>query len=197
VLVSLSLAVGFTFNSLAEPAGMWFERLPSELRQTETKLAVLRKSIKNVQETTKSFGKIAVPDNNVSDTPVLAVRGPNLFFRILDSTQSFIIGLTSYFVLLYLLLAFSKSLGRDAGTLLMNKSYYKAMLTIARQAQARISYYLLVITIINIVLGCAVTLATWSTGLPNPMVWGASAALLNNIPYVVPERKPTFLRQAM
>lgn len=109
-----------------------------------------------------------------------------LYFAKAIFIPIFIIGLTSYFVLLYLLLAFSKSLGRDAGTLLMNKSYYKAMITIARQAQARISYYLLVITLINIVLGCIVTLATWATGLPNPMVWGVSAALLNYIPYVGP-----------
>ena len=57
---------------------------------------------------------------------------------------------------------------------------------VTREARSCISYYLLVITAINIVLGCLVTLAMWAAGMPNPMVWGASAALLNYIPYVGP-----------
>ncbi len=186
VLVSLSVVVATAFNYLAEPAGMWLDRLPSELKQTESKLAIFKKSIENVKETTESLGKIAVVGENPPEAPAVVVRGPNLFDRVLDSTQSFIIGLVSYFVLLYLLLAFGKALGRDVGVWLENKSYYKALITIARKAQKRISYYLLVITLINIALGCFVALATWVTGLPNPMVWGASAALLNYIPYVGP-----------
>ncbi|MGB3222907.1 MAG: AI-2E family transporter [Desulforhopalus sp.] len=186
VLVFLGVVVVSILNYLAEPTTMWFKRLPAEVKQTEMKLSVFKESIENVQETTKSLGKIAAVGGAPTDANAVVMRGPNLFYRVLDSTQSFIIGLTSYVVLLYFLLAFSRDLARDAVTLLMNKGYSKALIRVAREAQSRISYYLFLITVINIVLGCLVTLAAWLTGLPNPTVWGASAALLNYIPYAGP-----------
>lgn len=185
VLIFLSVFAATAVNSLADPASMWFERLPKEMHQVELKLSGFRKSIENVQETTETFGKIAVGDNS-SDTQEVVVRGPNLFYKFLDNTQSLLIALISYVVLLYLLLAFGNSLARDIGNMFKNKSYSRALMIVTREARSCISYYLLVITAINIVLGCLVTLAMWAAGMPNPMVWGASAALLNYIPYVGP-----------
>ena len=50
--------------------------------------------------------------------------------------------------------------------------------------ERRVSRYLLTITIINAGLGCAVTLALWAIGLPEPYVWGIFAFLLNFLPYI-------------
>ncbi len=186
VLAFLIIVIAFAGNFLAEPATMWFKRLPVELRQTETKLSFLKKSIKNVKETTNKVGNIAQVDQAPSKKDMVVVRGPNLFNRILDSTQSVLIGLISYIVLLYFLLTFSADLLRDAGNILHNKQHSLAVIRIARECQRRISYYLLVISLINIVLGCFIALITWVTGLPNPMVWGVSGALLNYIPYFGP-----------
>jgi predicted PurR-regulated permease PerM len=41
-------------------------------------------------------------------------------------------------------------------------------------------------TLINIGLGVAATALTWAIGLPNPLLWGVLAALLNYIPYLGP-----------
>lgn len=67
-----------------------------------------------------------------------------------------------------------------------NKRHSLILISIAREARIQISYYLLVITLINIVLGCLISLVAWATGLPNPLVWGVSGALLNYIPYLGP-----------
>lgn len=186
VLISLFFIIVITGNSLTEPAIMWFKRLPVELKQTEMKLSFLKKSIQNVQETTDKFDEIAEVEPKEKKPPTVVVEGPNLFNRIMDSTQSFLMGLVSYIVLLYFLLTFNTALARDAGKLLENKKYSLALIRIAREAQIRISYYLLVITAINFVLGCLITLATWATDMPNPLVWGAAGALLNYIPYLGP-----------
>ena len=187
-LVLSSLFVGFiiTGDTLSEPAFMWFKRLPIELKQSEMKLSFLKKSIQNVQETTDKVSKIAAVEPSEKKPRTVVVAGPNLFNRIMDSTQSFLVGLISYIVLVYFLLTFSTALAKDAGKLLENKKYSLTLIKIAREAQSRISNYLLVITAINIVLGCLITLATWATGLPNPLVWGATGALLNYIPYLGP-----------
>ncbi len=186
VLVSLFFVIVIAGDTLNEPAIMWFKRLPVELKRTEMKLYFLKKSIKNVQEATNKVGKIAAVEPEEKKSTTVVVEGPNLFNRIMDSTQSFLVGLVSYIVLLYFLLSFSTTLARDAGKLLENRKHSLALIRIAREAQTRISYYLLVITAINIVLGCLITLLTWATGLPNPLVWGAAGALLNYIPYLGP-----------
>ncbi len=186
VLISLIAGIAFAANFLIEPATMWVKRLPVELRQTEMKLSLLKKSIKNVQETTNKFGKIATVDRAPNEKETVVVRGPNLFNRILDSTQSVFIGLGSYIVLLYFLLTFSITIIRDAGHFLQNKQHSLAVVRIARESQARISYYLLVISLINVVLGSCIFLVAWATNLPNPVVWGVSGALLNYIPYFGP-----------
>lgn len=39
-------------------------------------------------------------------------------------------------------------------------------------------------TIVNLCLGVATTILAWAVGLPNPMLWGVLAAVLNYIPYI-------------
>ena len=41
-------------------------------------------------------------------------------------------------------------------------------------------------TLVNIGLGIVATLLAWATGLPNPLLWGVLAAVLNYIPYIGP-----------
>jgi predicted PurR-regulated permease PerM len=41
-------------------------------------------------------------------------------------------------------------------------------------------------TIVNICLGMVTVALTWLVGLPNPLLWGVLAALLNYIPYLGP-----------
>ena len=53
-----------------------------------------------------------------------------------------------------------------------------------RDVEMRVSRYLLTITMVNLVLGGAVTLAMWATGMPSPLLWGALAFVLNYIPFL-------------
>ena len=41
-------------------------------------------------------------------------------------------------------------------------------------------------TLINIGLGIVTAVLTWAVGLPNPLLWGVLAAVLNYIPYIGP-----------
>lgn len=53
-----------------------------------------------------------------------------------------------------------------------------------RDVEQKVSRFLLSITLINMCVGAAVTLAMWAIGMPSPILWGAMAAVLNYIPYV-------------
>ncbi|MCB1444756.1 MAG: AI-2E family transporter [Rhizobiaceae bacterium] len=55
-----------------------------------------------------------------------------------------------------------------------------------RDVEVLISRYLATITVINIGLGIAVTLALWAVGMPSPLLWGVLAILLNFVIYIGP-----------
>ncbi|MBI1348227.1 AI-2E family transporter [bacterium] len=55
---------------------------------------------------------------------------------------------------------------------------------LVHKLEAGISRYLLTITLINIGLGVVVALAMWLLGVPNALLWGLMATLLNFIPFL-------------
>jgi len=57
-------------------------------------------------------------------------------------------------------------------------------MAIARDLEHQISRYLAAITVINAGLGLAIGLALWAVGMPNPLLWGIAAFLLNYLPFL-------------
>ena len=60
----------------------------------------------------------------------------------------------------------------------------KLALRVVYDVEREISHYLLTVTVINAGLGTVTGLGLWALGMPNPLVWGVAAALLNFLPYV-------------
>jgi len=60
----------------------------------------------------------------------------------------------------------------------------KRALRVVYDVEREISHYLLTVAVINVGLGTVIGLGLWGLGMPNPLVWGAVAALLNFLPYV-------------
>ena len=59
-------------------------------------------------------------------------------------------------------------------------------MSIGREVQETISNYLLTVTLINVCLGTAVGAGLYFLGVPNAVLWGLMAALLNYVPYFGP-----------
>ncbi|MGH7358694.1 MAG: AI-2E family transporter, partial [Candidatus Rokuibacteriota bacterium] len=57
---------------------------------------------------------------------------------------------------------------------------------IARDMEEHISKYLVTMTLINVGLGAAVGGAMRLADMPNPVLWGVTAAVLNFVPYLGP-----------
>ena len=60
----------------------------------------------------------------------------------------------------------------------------KRSLRVLADIENEVSRYLLTITAINAGLGLCVGIAMWALGMPDPLIWGIAAALLNYVPYV-------------
>lgn len=186
ILVMVSTLIGLLLNYLAVPAGEWLERIPAEIHQIERKLSPFKESIETVQETTETVEEIASMSAGKEKAPDVVVKGPNIFYTLLDGTQALLINSLSFIVLLYFMLVSGHSLTRKAGLLFRDQNHRANLVKIIRDVQHKMSRYLLLITAINIVLGVVVAVVMWLTGMPTPIVWGASAAFFNFIPYVGP-----------
>lgn len=64
--------------------------------------------------------------------------------------------------------------------------HVKLTLGLLVETDSRLSRYLLTQLAVNVSYGIIVGLALWLVGLPNPLLWGISAALFRYIPYVGP-----------
>lgn len=87
-----------------------------------------------------------------------------------------------------LLVFFFLSYGRDVAAHLVTAtpgfSYRRVALRLIRGIQREFSRYLLTVSVINVCLGLVTAAMLWALGVPNPMLWGGMATLLNFMPYV-------------
>ena len=60
------------------------------------------------------------------------------------------------------------------------------VLRILNEIEENLTRYVKVVSVVNIGVGLAAGLIAFVVGLPNPVLWGVVAALLNFIPYVGP-----------
>ena len=186
----LVIAVFFTIVSLVvsglvQPAAQWANRAPETAEKVREKFQQwfrraerLSRAAAQVQDMTKSTNDSA---------PQVEVKQPTGFMSsMITFTTSFVAGLIETVVLLFFMLA--------AGDMFMNKLVKvlptlhdkKTAVEIARDVQYNLSAFLFTITAINAVLGALVGLAAFLVGLPNPLLWGVLAGLLNFIPYFGP-----------
>ena len=92
--------------------------------------------------------------------------------------------LTIIFVLSLFLLASGTMFYEKIIQSFASLSEKKRALRVVYDVEREISHYLLTVALINASLGVVIALGLWALGMPNPLVWGAAAALLNFLPYV-------------
>lgn len=185
LLGSLSLSV-YGALQLAEPAAAWLSKVPESLQQLERKLRPLQQSVQEVSEATKQVEKMTqTPGDEVTQPTVkVKVERQNLANVLLNTTSGFIAGLFAMLILLYFLLASGNMFLLKLVKVLPRLHDKKVAVTIVQQLEQDISRYLLTVTLINTVLGVATSLAMWALGMPNPVLWGVLAGVLNFIPYI-------------
>ncbi len=192
-LIVLLVTLG-AFSVLAyymyDPVKVWVERFPTEIQKIETKVAELRSSLNDVQKTTEQIDQkitdltgSAIKD---SSTQEVVVKSGSRLYTVMDTTQAFVVGFMSFLLLLYFLMAFGESMIKNLMMTWKDRAHRITFLRITQESQYQISYYLLLITIINIGLGIVTALGMWMIGMPTPLLWGFSATILNYIPYIGP-----------
>jgi predicted PurR-regulated permease PerM len=182
VIVALLGAAGGSVYELSGPAKEWVAKLPGSVREAQNRLAKLRKPVEQVSKTAEQVEQATtVTDSKAQE---VVVKGPTLTQRVFGTTQTIITGLLEVIILLYFLLAAGDLFLQKLIKVLPQLGDKKKAVAIARETEESISTYLATVTLVNLGLGLAVAGVMFLLKMPNPLLWGALAALAEFVPYL-------------
>ncbi|HEY7027019.1 MAG TPA: AI-2E family transporter [Gemmatimonadales bacterium] len=184
VMLVLFGGISLAIWHLSDPVQQWLTKAPESLSDVRAKIRKVTKPVQDVGKAAEQVESATQAAAGGTQTQQVVVRGPSLSQRLFGSTQEFAIGFFEVMVLLYFLLA--------AGDLFLQKlvrvvpefTDKKKAVRIVREAESSVSVYLGTVTLVNLCLGAAVAGAMALVGMPNPLVWGVGAFLLEFVPYL-------------
>lgn len=185
VVLALVGAVAAGGYAIAEPASLWIQKSPQIMRDLEHKLRPIKQKVQEVNKAAQQVEKITAVEQPPRTTAV-QVRGPSVRALVLDSAQQILTGAMVMFFLLYFLLATGESLIDRISQLARTVDGRKSVVCIVNDIERNVSRYLGSITLISCVMGVLTGLLMYALGMPNPVLWGALAAVLNFLPYIGP-----------
>jgi predicted PurR-regulated permease PerM len=183
VLLGLVAALAATSYWLADPVRDWLVKAPATFAKTKEQLQQLRRPVEQVTETAEKVEEATETPKSTGATEVV-VKGPSLSERLFGTTQSIITVTIEVVILLYFLLAAGDLFLQKLIKVLPQLKDKKRAVSIARETEASISAYLFSMTLLNIGEGVVVAAAMALIGVPNAVLWGLLATLLEYIPYV-------------
>jgi predicted PurR-regulated permease PerM len=189
--IGAALVVGLVVVALAGlaaylygPATRWAQMGPGEIRQLENKLRHLARPVQTVRGATDRVAEIASAAAPADSTrAAVMVERPSLA-NLLGTAQLAVATLLSTLMLLYFLLASGDLFLRKLIRVLPGPRDRIVAVEIWRSIQTDIGRYFAAITLINVGLGVATTLAMMALEVPSPALIGTVAAVLNFLPYV-------------
>jgi predicted PurR-regulated permease PerM len=185
VLVAFMAVSAAGIYGLAGPADDWIRGAPRTLAQVDARLRALAAPLLRFKRTADYVEREAtLPDGAAPKVPEVVVRSPQLSTRLFGTTRLLLSGLVETILLLYFLLASGERLLQKIVDSLPSLADKKKAVAIARETEHAIATYLGTITLINLAVGGVTALATWAIGLPNPLLWGALATVLEFVPYL-------------
>jgi predicted PurR-regulated permease PerM len=168
---------------LTDPVTEWVQRAPQISQRVQQKLASLRKPVEAVVKASEQVETITEGASS-PEVQKVVVQQPGLLSIAANNIVSVASTAGVTLVLLLFLLASGTMFYEKMIGILPTFRDKKRALTIAYDVEKEVSQYLLTITFINILFGAYIAAVMAIVGMPNPVLWGVAATLLNYIPYV-------------
>ncbi len=179
ILVLLGTIVGLG-TAVSGPARSWADKLPEGIPRLQEKLSFVREPINTLQrflQQVENFGETEPTKN-----PTGSVPAQSFLTKLFTGTRNFASGFFTTVLFLFFLLVSGDIFLHRLVEILPRFGSKRQVVEIEQQIETDISAYLVTITIMNAVVGIAVALAMWLTGVGDPVLWGAVAFLLNYVP---------------
>lgn len=177
-------AVGFTISI---PASRWIERAPETLPFLKQRLEILSQPLEFLQHALHQIENVASATGQDPGGQTVTVKpASGLAGHLASGTAEILSRFFTTMIVLFFLLASGDRLLRGLVEVLPRFSDKRQAVEIATEIETNITGYLLTITMMNAAVGVVTGLAMWACGLGTPLLWGATAFLLNYIPILGP-----------
>jgi predicted PurR-regulated permease PerM len=176
-------AVSLIATVIAGPVSTWIGRAPEIGANIKQKLSVLDAPLGALHELqTSLFGN----DTGLNVNEPASSVASNVVFPVVAFVTPAAGELLLFFALLFFFLVGQSELRSSAMAMFSSRDAKLRFLKIMRDIERNLAGYLAVVTMVNATLGVVVALGAWLIGLPNPIIFGVLAALLNYVPYIGP-----------
>ena len=184
VTIALLLLIVSLLMLLSTPVTFWLGRATELSVLVKQKLQTMNQPLALLDEARKALNAIAAggtqPAMKVEQESATVVT--TIFAVLTPAVSQFILFIGA--LIFYLI--YQTRLRNTVVLLFPDRDTRLATLRILSDVDENMTKYFGTFTIVNLCLGAATVLLTWAVGLPNPLLWGVLAALLNYIPYIGP-----------
>ncbi len=185
LVMSVLTIFGLAFYFLSAPLSALLTDLPRIANEIEIKLIDFRSTSEQIQAVTEKIENLGRQDTPAPpEVQKVEVAQPGLLSSVAANAPDAAARALFALVLLLFLLSSGDLFYAKIVRAMPTFGDKKKALGIAHDIERELSRYLGTITLINIGLGTCVGLALWAIGIPNPVLWGVLAAVLNFIPYI-------------
>jgi predicted PurR-regulated permease PerM len=184
VLLVVFAAAGAAINAVWTPATEWLARAPQTLREIDPRLRPVREMFRRVDEVAERAGRLTQGSTSPAARPAIITPAPERS-TAMEFTKSAIESLTVIPLTLFFLLGGPPLLARMGASLAGNEASART-LRLTEAIRYEVGRYFGTIALINLGLGIATAGALWWLGMPNAILWGVLAGVLNFVPYLGP-----------
>ena len=186
--------VGAIGAAISVPATGWISKAPQSLPALQAKLAFLQAPIQAAQDGMKKLQALMDQTGgpHAAGTEVIQVQSSgtsgltSVGSSLLLGTRFFLGQVFTMLLMLFFLLYEGDSLLRRFVEIMPTWADKRRTVQITSEIERNVSLYLATITGMNLLVGVANLIQCWLLGMPNPLLWGVVAFLLNYIPILGP-----------
>ena len=181
LLVFLAI-VALALTAVLRPAVSLFDDVPAMIDRIGEHFENLQGALVWVSRLNDQIARIV----GTQEGQQVGLAGPTMLEQLAFATPTVLLEVLLTFLMAFFMI---EARVRVRRRLLLDRQHFGASLKAARvmrDVQDRVAAYILTVGIINLGIGVIVTLAAWALGMPQPVMWGGLAALLNFLPYLGP-----------
>ncbi len=178
ILIVIVGIAGATLDVVWAPARAWVTAIPQTIGVIERKLGPAAHVLERVLVTTGPGARSSSAAASPAEEFAMSASG-----SVLGEAPSIAINVVTVAILTVFLLAGGAPMAARVAATLTSEGKSIKVLTILDAMRSEVSRYYATIAMINLGLGAATAAVTMLLGLPNPLLWGTMATVLNFIPY--------------
>jgi predicted PurR-regulated permease PerM len=184
LLMLIAVGIGGVLDAIWTPAQEWIENAPRLLRTVERRVRPAQSIVQRIDAIADRVSAIASPGAKAAGPPTPSAAPSLTAVSVLAGTGWFAASIVMWLALTLLLLAAGPgTLARMTATL-ASDWHAVHVLRIIHAIRNEVGRYYATLAVINIGFGAVTALVMWLLGMPNPLLWGALAGVLNFIPYL-------------